>query len=208
MPNFKKIFIITVLFLTFIDADSYSEVVKKIEIKGNERISSETIVIFGDVTVGKDYEASDVNSIIKKLYETTFFSDISITLKNNNLIITVKENPIIKSIIFSGEKAKKYKEKMRELLSLREKGSFIESKIKNDISLIKEFYKSLGFYFVKIDADVEKLEKNRVNLVYSIDKGEKAKITKIYFLGDKKIREKKLRDIITSQESRFWKFIS
>ena len=56
--------------------------------------------------------------------------------------------------------------------------------------LIKEFYKSLGFYFVKIDADVEKLEKNRVNLLYLIDKGEKAKIAKIYFLGDKKIREK------------------
>ena len=94
---------------------------------------------------------------------------------------------------------------MRELLSLREKGSFIESKIKNDISLIKEFYKSLGYYFVKIDADVEKLENNRVNLVYSIDKGEKAKISKIYFLGDKKIREKKLRDIITSQENKFCK---
>ena len=165
-------------------------------------------MIFGDVTIGKNYEISDVNLTIKKLYETTFFSDISITLKDNKLIITVKENPIIKSIIFSGEKAKKYKEKIRELSSLREKGSFIESKIKNDISLIKEFYKSLGFYFVKIDADVEKLEKNRVNLVYSIDKGEKAKITKIYFLGDKKIREKKLRDIITSQESRFWKIIS
>ena len=208
MPNFKKIFIFTVLFLTFIGANSYSEVVKKIEIKGNERISSETILVFGDVTIGKNYEISDVNLTIKKLYETTFFSDISITIKDNKLIITVKENPIIKSIIFSGEKAKKYKEKIRELSSLREKGSFIESKIKNDISLIKEFYKSLGFYFVKIDADVEKLEKNRVNLVYSIDKGEKAKITKIYFLGDKKIREKKLRDIITSQESRFWKFIS
>ena len=199
MPNFKKIFIFTVLLLTFIGANSYSEVVKKIEIKGNERIPSETILIFGDVTIGKNYEISDVNLTIKKLYETTFFSDISITLKDNKLIITVKENPIIKSIIFSGEKAKKYTEKIRELSSLREKGSFIESKIKNDISLIKEFYKSLGFYFVKIDADIEKLEKNRVNIVYSIDKGEKAKITKIYFLGDKKIREKKLRDIITSQ---------
>ena len=43
---------------------------------------------------------------------------------------------------------------------------------------------------------------------YILDKAEKAKIAKIYFLGDKKIREKKLRDVITSQESKFWKFIS
>ena len=64
------------------------------------------------------------------------------------------------------------------------------------------------FYFVKIDADIQRLAKNKVNLVYSIEKGEKAKISKIYFLGDKKIREKKLRDVITSQESRFWKFVA
>ena len=66
----------------------------------------------------------------------------------------------------------------------------------------------MGFYFVKIDLDVEKLQRNRVNLIYSIDKGKKAKISKIYFLGDKKIREKKLRDVITSQENQFWKFVS
>ena len=62
--------------------------------------------------------------------------------------------------------------------------------------------------FVKIDADIARLDKNRVNIKYLIVKGNKAKISKIFFIGDKKIREKKLRDVITSQESQFWKFIS
>ena len=208
MSNFKKILISAILFFTFLNAQSYSEVVNKVEIKGNERISSETVVIFGDVSVGKDYKTSDINILIKKLYDTTFFSDISVELKNNKLIITVKENPIIKSIVFNGEKAKKYQEKIRELIILREKGSFNQNNVKSDINLIKEFYKAQGYYFVKIDAEVEKLKKNRINIIYTIDKGEKAKIAKIYFLGDKKVREKKLRDIITSQEDKFWKFIS
>ena len=81
------------------------------------------------------------------------------------------------------EKINSLEDKIKEMLSLREKASFVENNIKSDISLIKEFYKVLGFYFVKIDANVEKLTKNRVNLVYKIDKGEKAKIAKIYFLG-------------------------
>jgi len=59
-----------------------------------------------------------------------------------------------------------------------------------DINLIKEFYRSLGFYFVKIDVEIATLEKNKINIQYIIDKGKKAKITRIYFLGDKKIREK------------------
>ena len=208
MINLKKLFISIILFFIFLSAHSHAEVVKKIEIKGNERISAETIAIFGDMSVGKNYEISDINSLIKKLYDTTFFSNISVVVKNNILSVTVKENPIINSITFEGEKAKKYKEKIRELLSLRENSSFVENNIKSDINLIKDFYRSIGFYFVKIDVEIAKLEKNRINISYLIDKGEKAKIAKIYFLGDKKIREKKLRDIITSQESGWWKFIS
>ena len=95
MLNLKKIFFSFVLFLVVFNNNSYSDVVEQVEIIGNERISNETIIIFGDVAVGKNYETSDVNSIIKKLYETTFFSYISAEVKNNKLSITVKENPIV-----------------------------------------------------------------------------------------------------------------
>ena len=183
MPTFKKILISIILFFTFFNSDSYSEMVKKLEVKGNERVSVETIAVFGDISLGKNYEESDVNSLIKKLYDTTLFSNISVVIKNNILSITVEENPIINSIVFEGEKAKKYKEAIRELLLLRENGSFIENNIKSDINLIKEFYKSLGFYFVKIDAEITKLIKNRVNITYLIEKRNKAKIAKNIFLG-------------------------
>ena len=60
---------------------------------------------------------SDINLyLIKKLYETKFFSDISIEIENNKLKIFVKENPIVNTIIFKGEKAKKYIEKIKESL--------------------------------------------------------------------------------------------
>tara|TARA_B100000029_G_scaffold494254_1_gene557739 strand:- start:1807 stop:4062 length:2256 start_codon:yes stop_codon:yes gene_type:complete len=208
MLSLRKIFFAVTFFFVLLTVKSYSEVVNTIVIKGNERISKETIAMFGDIAIGKNYEDSDVNLIIKKLYDTTFFSQISVTLENNTIQILVEENPIINNIVLNGEDAKKHTEKIKELISLKEKNSFIESKIKNDLNIMKEFYRILGFYFVKIEIEVEKLTKNRVNLVYTIDKGDKAKIAKIYFLGDKKIRDKKLRDIITSQQATFWKFLS
>jgi len=207
MLLFKKIFI-SFITLILLSSYSYSEIIKTVEINGNERISNETILIFGDVTIGKEYKKNDVNILIKKLYESDFFSDIEVLIKDEKLLITVKENPIINSIVFNGEKAEKYKEKISELLTLREKSSFKDDNIKSDINLIKDFYRSIGFYFVKIQGEVVRLQKNRVNLIYTIEKGDKAKIAKINFLGDKKIRERKLRDIITSQENRMWKFIS
>ena len=80
--------------------NSYSEVVNKIDVQGNERVSKETIIIFGDIAIGKNYEQPDVSLLIKKLYETSFFSNISVKLENNKLTIVVKENPIVNSIIF------------------------------------------------------------------------------------------------------------
>jgi len=208
MNKFIKLFFVFFLFFGFFISNTYSEIVNKVQIEGNKRVSKETIVIFGDIKIGFDYESGDISLLIKKLYETKFFANVSVELSNNNLKITVEENPIINSITFDGEQTKKFIENLSSILSLKEKGSFIQNHVKPDINLIKEFYRNLGFYFIKIDVKIDKLEKNKVNLVYSINKGERAKISKIFFLGDKKIRDKRLRDIITSEESRFWKFIS
>ena len=78
MSSFKKIFVLVVFYFIFFNINSYSEIVNKVEVKGNKRISSETIMVFGDVSVGKDYRGSDVNLLIKKLYESNFFSKISV----------------------------------------------------------------------------------------------------------------------------------
>ena len=87
MGKFRNIFFGIVFFFTFFNLNAHSEVVNKVSIEGNERISSETIVIFGDILIGKDYDKSDISLLIKKLYETTFFSNISVELKNNNLVL-------------------------------------------------------------------------------------------------------------------------
>ncbi len=208
MEIYKKIFIVTVLFFLFLGMKAYAEIVNKIALEGNERIALETIVVFGDIKIGENYEREDVNLLIKKLYDTSFFSNISVELSKGILNITLQENPIINTIVIEGEKAKKYRKAIKELFTLREKNSFIRNNVKSDINVLKEFYRAQGYYFTKIDVDVEKIDKNRVNLIYSLQKGKKAKISKIHFLGDKKIRERRLRDIITSQESKFWKVIS
>ena len=103
MVNFKKFFIVSILFLFSFSVKSYAEIVKKIEVKGNERVSQETIIIFGDIIIDKDYQSSDIKLLIKKLYESNFFSNISVNLENGLLSISVAENPIVNEIILNGE---------------------------------------------------------------------------------------------------------
>ena len=90
--------------------------------------------------------------------------DTTLSLTNGKLTITVVENPIINSILFEGEKAKKFTSGLKDLFILKEKGSYVSNNVKSDINIMKEFYRNLGFYFVKIDLEVEKLNRNRVNL--------------------------------------------
>ena len=50
-----------------------AEILKKIEISGNKRISNETIKVYGDIQQNKNYQNEDINNVIKKLYETNLF---------------------------------------------------------------------------------------------------------------------------------------
>ena len=88
-----------------------AEVIQKLEVKGNSRISAETIKVYGEIIIGKNYSADDVNAILKNLYNTNFFEDIEISLNNKVLSIGVKEFPVINSIDLKGEKADRIKKK-------------------------------------------------------------------------------------------------
>ena len=141
--NFRKILLF--LFILFFTNNLSAEVVKKIVVKGNERISDETVVVYGDIEVNKNYTQEDIDIVLKKLYETKFFSKVSINFSLGVLNINVEENPIIDKILVKGEPAQKYIEGTLNLLSLKEKSSFLKSEVKKDIETIKNFYRSLGY---------------------------------------------------------------
>ena len=112
-----KNFLYIIFFYFIILTQSQAEVLKKFEVKGNSRISTETLKVYGEIELNKDYSSDDINEIIKKLYDTKFFSNISASFSNNILIITVEENPIINTIIIDGEKAKKFKKAILDIIS-------------------------------------------------------------------------------------------
>jgi len=199
--------IYTALFL-LLSFNLSAEIVQKLEVKGAQRFTDETIKVYGEISFGKDYSAFDLNQILKNLYNTNFFEDVKISLSNGVLDITVKEYPLINSIDLKGEKSNEMKKSILKLLQLKAKESFRENILSEDISIIKKIYGTVGFNFINVEAKIEKFSDNRVNLTYFLDKGKKTSISKINFIGDKKIKDKRLRDVIVSSESKFWKFLS
>ena len=187
---------------------SFAEIVNDILVTGNERVSKETIINFSELKKGDDVSSSDLNNSLKSLFETNFFEDVNVEINNNLLTINVKEYPIIQEIIINGIKRKKTIEQLKEQISLKDKNPFNKSLIKTDQNKILNIFKQSGFYFAKVDARVEINKNKTVNIIYDVERGEKATIKEIKFIGDKKFKNRKLQSIITSEEKKFWKFIS
>ena len=204
--NYIRSFII--LLLLFFITTSNADIINKIEINGNNRVSDESIKMFSDIREQQDVSADDINKVLKNLYDTNFFETVSVKIENNILKINVKENPIVQSIFYQGIKAKKIKEAITTNNKLKEKSSFNEIILNKDKENILNNLKKLGYYFATIDINIQNLNDNKLNIIYEIDIGEKAKIGKISFIGDKIFKDKKLSNIILSEEYKFWKFIS
>ena len=132
-------FIYIILFLTLFN-NSFAEIVNKIEINGNKRVSSETIKVYGQIKpLNSNYTDSDINKILINLYETNFFEDIDIAIKDKKLIINLVEYPLVNQIIITGEPNSGIKKQIKEVISLKEKNSFIRNNLNNDINLIKKY---------------------------------------------------------------------
>ena len=197
------------LLILLLATTSWGEIVTDIQVDGNKRISKETLIIFSEVSKGSDYSQEELNNALKKIYATDFFKTVNLTIENSILNITVIENPIISGVELNGIKSVKLTEFIIEKLSLKNRSSFVESKFKYDLVLLNNILKSSGHYFATIDSNsVLNAEQNSIKIIYEINLGKKAKIGQVQFLGDKKIKDGKLKNIITSEESRFWKFLS
>ena len=185
-----------------------AEIVNDIKINGNSRISNETIKIYGEIELGKDLSENDLDKILKNLFNTNFFEDVNIKLEKNTLIVNLVEYPVINQLIIVGEKSKKYKEQIKKIIQLKEKNSFIKSYLTKDIESIKTLYSSVGYNFSKVETKIKRIDEKNIDLVIEIIRGEQTKISSINFLGNNSIRASRLRDVIASEENKFWKFIT
>ena len=203
----SKYFLILFIFfikITFVNA----EIVKSISVNGNERITDKTVIVFSKINIGDDLIINDLNDIIKNLYQTDFFNDVSVNLENNILKIFVTENNLVQSVKIQGVKNKKLNQTLLDQLNLTEKKSFVEEKSIQDSQKLSNFLKLSGYYFSNVDLEVQKNENNTVDLIYNITLNKKAIIKKINFSGNKIFKSRLLSSVIVTEENKFWKFLS
>ena len=128
------VFIYFSFFFSFLNA----EIVRKIEISGNSRISDETVKVYGELKeLNSNYSRNDLDNILKNLYSTNFFENVNLEIKNGILYINLDEYPVINQLLIIGEKSNKFKDEIKKIIFTKENGSFIENKLNNDERIVK-----------------------------------------------------------------------
>ena len=209
---FKRIksikFYFVLIFLCFNFTISNAEIYDEIKVNGNDRLSIETIIMFSGLKIGIDLNNEDLNNSIKNLYKTNYFEDIKIYPKKNILEIVVKENPIIQIIKINGVKNKSLLKNLYEYVKKYEKYPFLKKDVIIQKNLLLNIVRVNGFYFAEIEASIIDNKNNSVDLFFDFDLGDRAIIKKINFQGNKIFKDSKLRNVIKSEEGKFWKFIT
>ncbi|HEV2098400.1 MAG TPA: outer membrane protein assembly factor BamA [Stellaceae bacterium] len=181
--------------------------VSDIRIVGTQRIENETVRSYLELQRGDPWDDEKVNASLKALFATGLFADVRLSRVGNTLVVTVVENPIINRIAFEGNHKLDDKELNAEI-QLRPRVVYTRTRVQNDVKRILELYRRHGRFGATVEPKVIQLSENRVDLVFEINEGEYTGIRSINFVGNKEFSESKLRGVIATKESRWYRFLS
>ena len=174
--------------------------ISSVEIIGNKRIATNTILSIADIYEGNIYSSSDINSALQKLKASKYFRTVTLSMKGNDLNIIVVENPTINSISLEGNKNLK-DEDLYELIVSKERQTLSISDTEKDAESIASAYAVSGRISAQIIPKIIELSDNRVDLVFEIIEGRVTEIEKITFTGNRNFSDTRLRGVIVSKQA-------
>ncbi len=177
--------------------------VSSVQIQGNKRVDDSTILYYINTKKGEPISRNQIRKDIERIYSLGQFKDIRVeteeTLNGLEVVFIVEEIPSVGDVVLHGAH-KVSEDDIREKLVLKRGTTFQEHMIQEAKEDIKLLYREKGFFFVEIGIDTEKSADNLTNINIRIREGEKVRIKKIRFIGNKGLEADDLRDQMETQE--------
>ena len=182
--------------------------VRKIDVSGLQRVELETVLSYINIQKNENVSQEELDDALKRLYNTGLFADVVMDVSaNGNLNIRLLENPIVNKRVFDGNE-KIDDEMLEKEVQLAPRSVFSKAKVQEDVQRILENYKRSGRYAAVVDPKVIVRSENRVDLIYEIDEGPIASISKINFIGNTHYSDDDLQSEIMSKETRWFRIFS
>lgn len=204
LEKIAKSFVFGLVLSASLAATALADAIQAIQVKGNKRIETETVISNLPLKVGDSFDDLQLNQALKDLFATGYFADVQIRRSGSNLIIEVIENSLINRISFEGN-SKLKDEKLTEEIQLRPREVLSRTKIQAAQQRILEIYRRMGRFDATVEPKVIRLEENRVDLVFEINEGEVTYVRKINFIGNKHFSSSRLEDQLYTKRNKWYR---
>ena len=185
-----------------------------IKVTGLESYNEQTVKTFTGLRVGQSITipGEEISAVIKKLWSLELFSDVSIyqtKIEGEKIFLelNILERPTLSKVTVYGVKERKVAEIIDDT-DLKKGKKITESLISNTRGYLVNKYKKQGYLNANVNIATAKdtVGTNTENIVININKGDKVKISSITFVGNEKVKDKRLRKALGKAKIRKKKF--
>ena len=189
-------------------APAPARVIKTLRVEGSQRIEPETVLSYTKLRLGSAYTNETLDQAIKDLYASDLFADVTVAgADTGDIVLRIRENPIINRVILEGNKRLK-EDKITKEIKLKPRQIFTRSAVRQDVARIIELYRRQGRFAASVDPKMVALDQNRVDVVFEISEGAKSKVRQINVIGNQVFDDDKLREQMATKQARFFRLLS
>ena len=188
--------------------DVNAKTIKSLRVEGSQRIEPETVLSYTRLRVGVPYTAETLDQALKDLQASDLFADFSIAgVDSGDIVLRIRENPIINRVIFEGNKALKT-DKIEKEVKLKPRQIFTRTAVRQDVGRIVELYRRQGRFAAVIEPKMVSLDQNRVDVVFEVTEGPKSKVRQINIIGNEVFSDDKIRGQMATKQARLFRFFA
>lgn len=189
-------------------SDPAALTIKTLRVEGSQRIEPDTVLSYTRLRVGMRFNNELLDQAIKDLLASDLFADAQIAgAQSGDIVIRIRENPIINRVIFEGNKRLK-QDKIDKEIKLKPRQIFTRTAVRQDVARIIELYRRQGRFAASVEPKMVNLDQNRVDVIFEVTEGPKSKVRQINIIGNKVFSDDKLREQMATKQARFFRFLS
>lgn len=177
--------------------------IRDIRVEGLERTEPSAVFSYLPVKIGDQFTDAVGENIIKSLYGTGFFSNVSVEAQGDVVLLTVEERPIVSEVQIEGAKSIPAAQirKSLERLGVAQARVFDPAALSRAVGALKAEYENRGKSQVSIETETQKLERGRLALKLKIDEGATTAVKNIEFEGNEHFSGSTLKNKMKTSES-------
>jgi len=181
-----------------------SGTVQAVRIVGTQRIEEAVVLAAIGLRRGEEVTATKVRRDLRSIYATGFFEDVVVELEEAEggveVVFEVVEKPAVRQVLIQGNK-KLDEDDIREQLDVRSFTVLNESRIKENVTRIRDLYVEKGFYLAEVDARYDAVGSDQVDVIFDIVENRKVVVQRIDLVGNDQVADRKIRRFLRTKRA-------